>query len=267
MFVNRWLNYFLSLPTLFFGIKNFPSIALHFFINRTISAPVTLKMHDGVLLNVYTAMDVWTAKEIYLDKDYERYSLPIQDGWTIIDIGAAFGDFVILSAKHTRNTKIYAFEPYPKYFKLLKKNIRLNRLKNVSVYPYAVGAKAEKLVLDTGSGEAVTFSTSVSRTSSSSSGLAVESKSLKQIFKEEKIRICDYMKVDCEGGEYAIFFATPDAILSKIRYICMEYHDAITKYKGIDLARFLKKKGFKVTLSVNPYRHELGFLFASNKSL
>jgi len=217
------------------------------------------------LLKVYTPMDVWTAKEIYLDKDYERYGIKIQAGWIIIDIGAAFGDFVVLAAKQNQHAKIYAFEPYPKYFKLLKENIKANKLKNVTAYPFAVGGRKKELSLNTGSGEAVTFSTSSEHTADSSKMISVQAKNLAQIFKEEKIKKCDFLKMDCEGGEYDIFFNTPDRIFSKLRYICMEYHDRITPYKGSDLAKFLKKKGFAVTLSVNPYRNEIGFLYAENK--
>ena len=265
MFWNRWLNYFVSLPTLFFGIKNFSSVIMHFLVNKRAASPVTLQMSDGASLNVYTPMYVWTAKEIYLDKDYEKYGTKIHDGWVVIDIGAAFGDFVVLAGKHNPNTKIYAFEPYPKYFKLLKKNIVVNKLKNVKAYPFAVGGQKKELSLYTGSGEAVTFSTSLDNTVNYSNVISVQAKNLAQIFKEEKIERCDFLKIDCEGGEYDIFFNTPDRIFSKLRYICMEYHDKITPYKGKDLAKFLRKKGFEVTLTVNPYRHEIGFLYAKNK--
>jgi len=264
MFWNRWLNYFISLPTLFTGITNFPSVALYFLFNKKGISPVTLTMSDGAKLKVYTPMDVWTAKEIYLDKDYEHYGRSIQDGWVVIDIGAAFGDFVVLAAKQNKKAKIYAFEPYPKYFKLLQENIATNKLKNVFAFPYAIGSKKKKLSLYVGSGEAVTFSTSSKLASNSSDVLSITAKSLEQIFKEEKIKICDFLKIDCEGGEYDIFFNTTDAIFARIRYICMEYHDKITQYKGTDLAEFLEKKGFAVKVTVNPYRHETGFLYATN---
>jgi FkbM family methyltransferase len=267
MFLSRWLNYVVSLPTLFFGIKNFIAVSSFFLFKRNNSKPITLEMSDGVKLKVYTPMDVWTAKEVYLDKDYQRHSVSLEDGWTVLDIGAAFGDFVVSVAKHNPKSKIYGFEPFPKYFNLIKENVKLNKLKNVTIFSEAVGARTGTLSLYIGSNEGVTNSTSSKLAESSSDTIVVPSRSLEQIFKEEKIKICDYLKADCEGGEYDIFFNTSDKTLSKIRYICMEYHDKITKYNGKGLAKFLRKKGFEVRLSVNPYRNELGFLYARNKTL
>jgi len=39
-------------------------------------------------LGVRGPMDIWIAKETYLDRFYERYGTPIGDGWAIIDVGA-----------------------------------------------------------------------------------------------------------------------------------------------------------------------------------
>ncbi|RQW02921.1 FkbM family methyltransferase, partial [candidate division KSB1 bacterium] len=57
--------------------------------------PVVIKLKNGCQFKVRSLMDVWIVKETCLDRDYESNATPIQDGWTIIDIGAGLGDFAI----------------------------------------------------------------------------------------------------------------------------------------------------------------------------
>src|SRR4030042_325499 len=63
---------------------------------------------------------------------------------------------------------------------------------------------------------------------------------------------CDLLKVDCEGGEYDIFFNAPEATLRKIERIAMEYHDGFTPHSHTELAAFLRGHGFSVTPPTHP---------------
>jgi len=44
-------------------------------------------------------MDTWSVKEASADRFYERYGLPILPNWTVVDIGAAIGEFTVLAPK------------------------------------------------------------------------------------------------------------------------------------------------------------------------
>lgn len=57
----------------------------------------------------------------------------------VLDIGANTGYYSIIAARKSRH--IYAFEPGSSNRKKLEENIKLNRLTNVSVLPYAVSDK------------------------------------------------------------------------------------------------------------------------------
>lgn len=50
-----------------------------------------------------------------------------------IDIGANVGSYSLTIAKNFKNSKCVAFEPVPYYFDQFKKNIELNKLKNIIV--------------------------------------------------------------------------------------------------------------------------------------
>ncbi len=68
---------------------------------------------------------------------------------TFVDIGANIGLFsVFLSSIAGVGSKIYSFEPNPKMRERLKKNIELNSINNIEVFPYAVGAEQCELRLN-----------------------------------------------------------------------------------------------------------------------
>jgi len=68
----------------------------------------------------------------------------------VIDIGANIGYYALMEARLVGdNGKIYAIEPAPQNFEILKKNISINGYKNIEVFNFAIGDKngIEKLYI------------------------------------------------------------------------------------------------------------------------
>lgn len=63
----------------------------------------------------------------------------------VIDIGANIGWYTINLAKYLQRGGILAFEPMPKTFTYLKKNLHLNGLHNVRLFNYGLSDKEAKL--------------------------------------------------------------------------------------------------------------------------
>jgi FkbM family methyltransferase len=63
----------------------------------------------------------------------------------ILDIGANLGIMAVKLAKRKSKSRIFAFEPIPYNMETLKKVIRFFKLKNISVFEYALGDKAGKI--------------------------------------------------------------------------------------------------------------------------
>jgi FkbM family methyltransferase len=61
-------------------------------------------------------------KEIFEDQFYLRHGVRLQDGDTVIDIGANIGLFSLYVMSRCKNPTIYAFEPAPVVYDLLKAN-------------------------------------------------------------------------------------------------------------------------------------------------
>jgi len=179
---------------------------------------------------------------------------------TVIVIGAHIGGFSCFAARNGA-TKVYCYEPSRSNFELLVKNIKLNHLENI-VFPrnIALSSKKEKRLLYI----PTPFSNTGRRGfyySRDKKTETVQCDTLENVFIEENIKSCDFIKSDCEGGEYAIFLNISDDILSKIRKIAMEAH-FMQPYKT--LVDFFEKKGFEVTTSTSGVPEGAMMLFANN---
>ena len=188
--------------------------------------PILIKLKKEKLeFYVQGIMDIWIVKEVVLDRCYERVR-KIQQNDFVIDIGASIGDFSILASKEAKF--VYSYEINKARISLMEKNIRINNCKNIKLF--------EK-----------------------------RARTLDSIFEENKIRKCNFLKIDCEGCEYEIFKNTSPKYLSRIDFIALEAHTfnkkMVTEYKNLIL--MLKQNKFKTREEVNPVHSHIKLLFAS----
>ena len=66
----------------------------------------------------------------------------------IFDIGSNIGAFTIPFAKKVGENEVFAFEPQPFIFNLLKHNVKLNKLKNVNLFKNGVGGIKKRIKID-----------------------------------------------------------------------------------------------------------------------
>ena len=254
--VRRLLYYFRSLFTLLLGVRN-PGALVALLLGR---GPALLALRDGSRYHVRTLMDAWIVKETVLDRDYERHGVPLQDGWTILDIGAAGGDFTVFAARRAPRGRVIAFEPAPDSVETLRQNVAENGLANVEVRPVAVAAAAGEMTLDVSGGVAVQYRTAGAM-EVGPGRFAVPCVALAPTLADLPHPV-DFLKLDVEGAEYEMLFGLDDAALARVRRLAMEYHEGMTRYTHADLARFFRAHGWTVRVSPSPVRPELGFLYA-----
>jgi len=126
---------------------------------------------------------------------------------TFLDIGANAGKYSIMIGNQFPDSKIYAFEPNPTTFKILKKNIELNDL-NTRVKPFNIGISDSEGKL---SFSAVNQNTGLSRIVPDGEAFAGELniipvKSVDEIALENSIdpKEIKLVKIDVEGHEYEV---------------------------------------------------------------
>lgn len=255
--IRRGIYYLASMPTILGQIRNW-YVCFGFLLNKK---SAVIRLRNGCQFRVRGLMDVWIVKETCLDRAYESNCTQIQDGWTIIDIGAGLGDFAISVAYEHPHCRVYAYEPFPESYALLEENTRLNSVSNIKAFPTAVGAQSGEMVLFA-TGAAVQHTTTNASSPAQATSMHVQGLGLDDVFEANSIAACDFLKIDCEGGEFDILLNASETTLRRIKNICLEYHDGFTRFSHIDLSDYLQQKGFQVSFTPNPVHSHLGLLYA-----
>ena len=220
-------------------------------------------LSDGVKFKIRKDNKMFTDEriidEIYVHKCYNPPDFSIKDGFLVIDIGAHIGAFTVYAATIAKRGTVYSYEPHPRNFELLKENVKINNLKNVRIFN--LGALGERKKVRLYKSEIGDSCHSIYNYNKSKSSIVINCISLKDIFEDNNIKFCDFLKMDCEGVEYDVLFNTPKKYFDKIGMIAMEYHDGIyMKMNLIDLKALLTSMGFLVT--VNPLKFDQGIIYA-----
>lgn len=204
---------------------------------------ILLRLRDGSKYLIRAgSTDRFIINEIRLHKEYNPRGFEIKEKDRVVDIGAHIGIFSVMAARSARKGRVYSFEPGKENFSILEKNMKINKLGNLILENKAVN----------GTGRDLKFFISQTRNKGQNSKYRLD-ESQKEVkvkavsFKNliNKIGEIDFLKLDCEGGEYEILESLSKKEFEKIKKISMEYHNYEDK-KGEDIAEILKKNGFKI---------------------
>lgn len=256
------LRYYLgSLWTLVRGVRNLPAVAWRLAIGRRgDAAPIRVELAGGLRFDLRRPLDLWVLKEVVLDREYQQLGPEIAAGWTVVDIGAAHGEFAIPAALRVGAGRVIAVEPSPAACALLRSNVALNGADRVEVFELAVGAGAGTVPLALARRGTMENSTVAAGAATT---IPVAMTSLAGLFERAGVDCCDYLKIDCEGGEFDILLPAADATLQRIARVCLEYHDHVTVHDHDALARRLADAGFAVRVQAHPITPAQGWMYAS----
>jgi FkbM family methyltransferase len=145
-------------------------------------------------------------KEIFEDKIYERF-VQVEEGDIVFDIGASLGPFTY-SILDRNPSQVFAFEPSFEEFKTLVLNTRHGNVTHINKgITNTVGEFNFTEVFDTTENHKL-YSTTFSK-----------------IIQDYNIQKIDFLKTDCEAGEYDIFtLENLFWIKNNVRKISGEWH-------------------------------------------
>ncbi len=196
-------------------------------------------------------------EEIFLRGDYSinlRNNSPV-----IVDCGGNIGVSVIFFKHYYPDSKITVFEASKKTFDILKRNVEINSLKDVSFLNVAVADRKGK----------IDFWDNVKNPGGSTSSEEVYySKSISNEYVKETVSselLSDYingrvdlLKIDIEGGEGLVIrdLDSKDK-LNNIREIIFEYHYDLNNNQNnfTEIIKILEKNKFKIII----FNNEFGF--------
>ena len=226
-------------------IRNWPRFMFNYALGVVPASPYAFRNRARVQIG--RGVDHVPIIEIFLREEYGR----VAGGAVILDIGANIGTFSIYAAMSAPDVTLYAYEPTAEFYRLMRDNIRLNRLEGaVKCFNLAVGAdsRVRDLVL-----ESSTFSFPTLLGPDDERGgrtVQVQCTSLADILESNALERVDLLKMDCEGAEYEVLYSTPDRYLERIREIRMEYHNLRAEGSNGDaLATFLRSRGYAITMA------------------
>lgn len=201
-------------------------------------------------------------REVWNHQTYDR-SLGSLTPRTIVDIGAHIGLFTLRAATRWPDARIYAFEPDPRNYETLMRNVAQNSVSNAVVHNLAVGGQSGQAEFyvgrqpETHSLYRGPFDESSERT------ICVDVLSMADIVNQIDSEVIDLLKIDCEGCEYEIVRAAGELLSRHVRYCVLEYHAGFGSAPS-ELVSALKRNGFSV--SMVPATNT-GMLYARNKNL
>ena len=199
---------------------------------------ITRKIENFLIEDMYNSMSA------HEDDIIERFS-PKQ-GDIVVDIGAAFGFYTIISSKRVgAQGKVVAIEAHPGNFEMLNRNIKLNQLTNVIPLNYAVYSKETKLKLY--NNYSIMHERIGERTTKF---VEANANTLDYILQQQQQVIhVNWIKIDVEGAELEVLKGAQN-VLSKSKDIVLliEVHGP-DNY--IPIIEFLNLYSFKIEFEKN----------------
>jgi len=218
---------------------------------------VTFETKTGLKIKLrVNSTDLMALTHVWLIQEYSSPGFEIHDDDVVLDVGAHIGLFSLFASQFCKTGKIFCFEPIKENYNQLLENIKINNIKNIIPFNYAVSDKTEKIKIylnDDESGHSMFLE--------NSNYVEVDSISIVDIFENNSIEKCDFLKLDCEGAEYAIVELLSKNYLKRIKKTVIEYHMADIKPDLLkNLQNILKDNSFEI--KTRKLFSDIGFLFA-----
>lgn len=205
----------------------------------------------------------YASKKIHEEVTTNLFKNIVKEKNVVVDLGANIGYFTLLAARLIgENGKVFAFEPEPKNYNYLVKNIELNNYKQVNALQMAVSNKKGKTKLficnyDTGHHtinkyEGVKAYSGGRPTKEKS--IEIETTTLDEFFRGNENSV-NVIKMDVEGAE-VLALAGMDKILKTNKKLKMiiEFFPLLIKSMGSSPEEFIRKllEDYKFSIYVIP---------------
>lgn len=209
------------------------------------SVPFKLWGNRKIYLNYNSFQSAWTMYNYWVDwEEFNAIKDNVKEGDIVFDVGANIGTYVLWSSKFTGHLgSVHAFEPDPTAFRLLEKNIHLNRLSaQVTLNQRAISEKQGDLKFSVG----LDIQNQIVEESSINYQI-IKSDSIDRYIEQNKIKRIKYLKIDIEGYEYKALLGAGNALRSgTIDVIQLEINEKIinSSITPAELLDFVNQLGY-----------------------
>lgn len=215
-------------------------------------------------IDASTEADISVAAEIFKHREYRVADEVIKHAQTILDVGAHKGFFALYCVALNPTARIFCLEPEKSNLAALKLNKKNNKLKNVEIVPAALSDTTGESSLAVAEDSHNHYLAQGDNTAKNTQ--TVHTYKFSDFMSEYKLESISLLKMDIEGGEYAVFNGLTSEDFLKIKNIVMEYHNFPGRNYKI-LERQLRENGFGVQVFPSKFDKTMGFIFANNKRI
>ncbi len=173
----------------------------------------------------------------------------IEIGNIVVDVGANIGLHTLNMARIVGNAgQVFAFEPDPSNFEILKKNVKINNYKNIILEQKAVGDKHGRTTLYQSDhpGKHRIFP----QTEQAKSQVQVELTNLDNYFDSDMTDKINFIKIDVEGLEFSVLKGMKNILKNskkiKILFEFMPENTMEVGFTPIELLNYLTSNDFKL---------------------
>ena len=229
--------------------------------------------------------------------EYLKNGISINNGDTIIDVGANIGMFGHKLTRQYSDIKIIAFEPVDSIFKVLQQNVKSSKNSQYQIFPYGLSNNNESKnivyypnspALSTSNPEiwdnnnqlllafkgsiksgprkwwwaklipSIFYPLIISWLKKNPEKIKCQLKTLSYVIKENSLKKIDLLKIDCEGNELKVLEGINEKDWDIIKQIVLEVHDINGRYNKI--INILKKHRFSLQTFKEPSLKETNLL-------
>lgn len=164
----------------------------------------------------------------------------------VLDVGAHIG-LVTLPVSQVVKGWIYAFEPAAKNLMHLKNHIKYNKISNVKVMPYLLGAEKQKTVEFYEQSQATGMNSRVVKKNPELYHKTYRNQTTVDAFCSENQIAPDLIKIDVEGAEYEVIKGAKATLLAYNPSLYLSIHPRELELMGVSveaLINLLKEIGY-----------------------
>jgi amino acid adenylation domain-containing protein/FkbM family methyltransferase len=224
-------------------------------------------------------------KEIFEEQEYLRHGITLPPGGCVFDVGANIGMFTLFVGRQRADARIFAFEPIPQNFQVLRLNAALYGLDarlfeyglaseeataTFTYYPH-VSLMSGRFADDAAERQVIKLFEHNQQLKSRAAGtpwsedlldevvterlareqVACRLRRISDVIRENGVEQIDLLKIDVEKSELEVLAGIEDGDWAKIRQLVVEVHDLDGRLGQVK--NLLESHGFTLTLAQESY--------------